>query len=147
MDVKGKKRLAADVLDVGVSRIKFDPNQLELIEDAITRGSIRGLVKDRVIWVVPAKGVSKGRHRIRKKALKKRGRSRGSKEGAEGARVGKKDIWVRKVRALRKELKHMKKKGSITHETFNKLYRQVKGGQVRNVRHLKELIKAAGKGA
>ncbi|MBI2184813.1 MAG: 50S ribosomal protein L19e [Thaumarchaeota archaeon] len=147
MDVKGKKRLAADVLDVGVSRIRFDPTQLELIEDAITRGSIRGLAKDGVIWVTPAKGVSKGRHRIRKIALRKRGRSPGSKEGAEGARVGKKEVWVRKVRALRNQLKSMKKKGSITHGTFNKLYVQVKGGQVRNVKHLKELIRATGKGA
>ncbi|MEM4298398.1 MAG: 50S ribosomal protein L19e, partial [Nitrososphaerota archaeon] len=55
--------------------------------------------------------------------------------------MGKKERWVRKVRALRAHLKMLKDRGEITKDLFNSLYRQIKGGQVRSVRHLKELVK------
>lgn len=137
MDLSAKKRMAAEILKVGVSRVRLDPSSAEKIRDAITRDAIRSLIKEGVIWAEPAKGISRGRWR--QKRGKRKGR--GSIKGAAGARMGKKERWVKKVRALRSHLKMLKDRGEITSETFNYLYRQVKGGQIRSVRHLKEVVK------
>jgi large subunit ribosomal protein L19e len=138
MNLSAKKRLAAEVLKVGVSRVRFDPNAAEEIADAITRASIRALIKKGVIWAEPKKGVSRGRHRAKKKKAK---RGPGSKKGAKTARMGKKELWVTRVRALRRRLKLLRDRGVITGKVFDQLYRQIKGGQVRSIRHLNELVK------
>ena len=134
-----KKRTAAQVLGVGVSRIRLDPERLDEIGDAITRASIRSLVKSGAIWAEPAKGISRGRFRANK--ARKKGRGPGSKKGARGARVSSKTRWILKVRALRRHLKILKDRGAITNVSFNALYKQVKNGEVRSVRHLRELVK------
>ncbi|MEM3652518.1 MAG: 50S ribosomal protein L19e, partial [Nitrososphaerales archaeon] len=126
MDLSAKKRLAADILKVGVSRVRLDPNEADAIADAITRASIRNLIKRGVIWAEPAKGVSRGRHRLTKDRKSKRGA--GSKKGAKGARMGKKEHWVTRVRALRRRLKLLRDRGVITGKVFDELYLQIKGG-------------------
>jgi large subunit ribosomal protein L19e len=141
MNLSTKKRMAADLLKVGKKRIKFDPEASEEIFDAITRESIRGLVSGGVIVVKPKKGVSRGRTRQRMVKVKKRGRGSGSKEGAKGARRGKKTLWVRKVRSLRGRIKVLRDRGEISGEIFDTLYRQIKGGQIRSLRHLESVIK------
>jgi len=143
MDLSAKKRLAADILKVGVSRVRFDPEETETIADAITRASIRNLIKRGVIWAEPKKGVSRGRHRLDKKKRVKRGP--GSKKGAKTSRAGEKERWVTHVRALRRRLKLLRDRGVITGKTFDQLYRQIKGGQVRSIRHLNELVKEVSK--
>lgn len=141
MDLSTKKRMAADVLKVGKKRIKFDPEASEDIFDAITRESIRGLASSGVITVEPKKGVSRGRTRRRMINVKKRGRGAGSKEGAKGARRGKKSIWVQKVRSLRGRIKILRDRGEISGEVFDVLYRQIKGGQIRSLKHLESVVK------
>lgn len=47
--------MASRVLGVGLNRIRFDESSGDGLEDAITRGNIRALVKDGVIWTVPKK--------------------------------------------------------------------------------------------
>ncbi|MEM4298399.1 MAG: 50S ribosomal protein L19e, partial [Nitrososphaerota archaeon] len=74
--------MAAEILKVGVSRVRMDPESSDRIQDAITKDAIRTLIKEGVIWAVPAKGVSRGRWR--QKRGKRRGR--GSIKGAAGAR-------------------------------------------------------------
>ena len=143
MDLSAKKRLAAEILKVGVSRVRFDPNATDEIADAITRASIRALIKKGVIWAEPKKGVSRGRQRLDKKKKAKRGP--GSKKGAKTARMGKKEHWVTRVRALRRRLKLLRDRGVITGKVFDQLYRQIKGGQVRSIRHLNELVKEVSK--
>ncbi|HYC27058.1 MAG TPA: 50S ribosomal protein L19e, partial [Nitrososphaerales archaeon] len=73
----------------------------------------------------------------------KRGRGAGSTEGPAKARNPRKDVWVTKVRALRWRLKVAKERKEITQVQYKKLYKQVKGGQVRNVKHLMDLMKEA----
>lgn len=82
MDLTSKKRTAARVLGVGVSRIRLDPERLDEIGDAITRGSIRSLVKDGAIWAEPVKGISRGRFKA-KRARRKR-RASGSRRVPQG---------------------------------------------------------------
>lgn len=144
MDLSPKKRMAAQVLKVGKTRVRFNPTRLDKLEDAITKDSIRNLVKEGVIWAAPKKGISRGRHRTRKRKVR-RGRGPGSKEGAAGGRRGKKELWVTKVRVLRRNLKVLRDRGDITGDVFKRLFRQVKGGQIRSVRHLRELVRQLGR--
>ncbi len=144
MNLKSKRRLAAAVLGVGADRIIFDDEYSDLIQDAITRSTIRGLVGFGAIRVAPEKGVSRGRYRGRSRKLK-RGRGAGSTEGTALARNPRKDKWVSKVRALRWRLKVAKDRKEISPAAYKSLYKQVKGGQVRGVKHLLDLMKEAKK--
>jgi len=140
MNLKAKRELAARVLGVGKDRIKFDPNYLEDVEDAITRADIRSLVTARTILVKGIKGTSRGRARIKHAKAKRRGKGKGSKEGKRSAREGKKEQWVRKVRAFRRYLKMLKERKEIDNRIFWSLYGKVKGGQVRSLAHLRSLV-------
>lgn len=140
MNLRSKRRLAASVMKVGLDRVVFDMEYSDLIQDAITRSTIRGLVGFGAISAAPEKGTSRGRNRERSLKLK-RGRTAGSTEGPKFARNPRKDRWMTKVRALRWRLKVAKERKEITPEAYKKLYKQVKGGQVRNVKHLIELMK------
>jgi large subunit ribosomal protein L19e len=144
LNLKSKRRLAASVLGVGVDRVIFNDEYSDLIQDAITRSTIRGLVGFGAITVAPEKGVSRGRFRSRSKKLK-RGRGSGSTEGRATARNPRKDAWISKVRALRWRLKVAKDRKQISKEEYRRLYKQVKGGQVRNIKHVLDLIKEAKK--
>jgi large subunit ribosomal protein L19e len=140
VNMRDKRELAARLLDVGANRIKFDPQYLEDIADAITRDNIRSLVTARTVLVKGVKGTSRGRARARHLNAKKRGRGHGSKKGAKGARMGKKQIWVKKVRAMRHRIKVMKNRGDISKAAFWSLYTKINGGQVRSLAHLRELV-------
>jgi len=140
MNLKSKRRLAARTLGVGVDRIKFDPNYLEDVEDAITRADIRSLLTARTILIKGVKGTSRGRARVRRIKAKKRGRGKGSKEGRKGAREGKKEQWMMRVRALRSHLKMLKERKEIDNRLFWLMYGKVKGGQVRSLAHLRMLV-------
>jgi len=144
LNLRSKRRLAASVLGVGEDRVIFDEEYSDLIQDAITRSTIRGLVGFGAIRAAPEKGLSRGRHRERSKRLK-RGRGAGSTEGGALARNPRKDRWVTKVRALRWRLKVAKDRGEISPKSYRLLYKQVKGGQVRGVKHLLDLMKEAKK--
>jgi len=144
LNLKSKRRLAASVLGVGVDRVIFNDEYADLIQDAITRSTIRGLVGFGAIKAAPEKGISRGRYRARSRKLK-RGRGAGSTEGTATARNPRKDMWVSKVRALRWRLKVAKERKEISPDAYKRLYKQVKGGQVRGVKHLLDLMKEAKK--
>jgi large subunit ribosomal protein L19e len=137
-DLLNKKRLVSELLGVGRSRVRLDPEATEQLQDAITRESVRGWLSAGLIWVEPKKGNSRGRFRVRRLKRKKRGLGQGSKKGAQGARVGKKSLWVARVRMLRRILKMRRDRGEITKQDFKMLYRQVKGAQIRTRKRLDE---------
>lgn len=92
MDLSTQKRLAADILKVGVNRVWIDPDRVDEVARAITRESIKKLIKEGAIKAKQKKGIS--RYRARKIAMqKKKGRRRGkgSIKGAKGARMPKKE--------------------------------------------------------
>jgi large subunit ribosomal protein L19e len=76
------KRLAADILGVGVSRVKISPEAVERLEEVVTKDDVRALIEEGLIWAEPEKGVSRGRWRVRhlKRKLGRR-RGPGSREG------------------------------------------------------------------
>lgn len=140
VNLKAKKQLVSRVVGVGLSRIKFDPDSSDDIADAITRDNIRSLITAGTITIKPAGGTSRGRAKFKKRQKQKRGTTTGSKKGRKGARVGKKQVYVKKVRALRHRLKVARDRKEITNPQFWELYRKVGGNTVRNNAHLRSLI-------
>lgn len=125
---------------MGLARIKFDPDRSDDIADAITRDNIRGLITAGAITIKAAGGTSRGRSKFKKEQKKKRGTTTGSKKGRKGARVGKKEVYVARTRALRYRLRVAKERKEITNPEFWTLYRKVSGNTVRNIAHLRTLI-------
>ena len=140
VNLKAKKRLAARVTGVGVHRIRFDADHLDDIADAITRENIRSLITANTIRIKSFTGTSKGRAHDKKAQRNKRGTTQGSKQGTKGARVGKKEVYVAKVRALRRLLKIAKDRKDLTNPEFWTLYKKVGGNTVRNKAHLRLLM-------
>lgn len=140
VNLKAKKRLVARVTGVGVHRVKFDSDHLDDVADAITRENIRSLITAKKIRIKSIVGTSRGRAHTKKAQKNKRGTTQGSKQGRKGARVGKKDVYVAKVRALRRLLKIAKDRKELTNPEFWLLYKKVGGNTVRNKAHLRLLM-------
>ena len=140
INLNSKKRLAARVTGVGVHRIRFDSDHLSDIADAITRSDIRSLITANTITIKSFTGTSRGRAHTKKAQRNKRGTTQGSKRGTKGARVGKKEVYVAKVRSLRRLLKIAKDRKDITNQEFWTLYKRVGGNTVRNKAHLRTLM-------
>ena len=140
VNLKAKKRLAARVTGVGVHRIRFDTDHLDDVADAITRENIRSLITANTIRIKSFTGTSKGRAHAKKAQKNKRGTTQGAKKGRKGARVGKKEVYVAKVRALRRLLKIAKDRKDLTNPEFWILYKKVGGNTVRNKAHLRTLM-------
>jgi len=140
VNLRAKKRLVSRVVGVGLSRIKFDTESSDDIADAITRENIRSLITAGAIMIKPAKGTSRGRSKFKKAQKSKRGATTGSKKGRKGARVGKKEVYVKRTRALRYRLKVAKDRKEITNPEFWELYRKVGGNTVKDIAHLRGLV-------
>jgi len=140
VNLKAKKRLVSRVTGVGVHRIRFDADHLDDVADAITRENIRSLLTANTITIKGFTGTSRGRAQTKLDQRKKRGTTQGSKQGRKGARVGKKEVYVAKVRALRRLLKIAKDRKDLTNPEFWELYKKVGGNTVRNKAHLRQLM-------
>jgi large subunit ribosomal protein L19e len=140
VNLKTKKQLASRVFKVGVNRVVFASDHLDDVADAITRENIRSLFTANTIRIKPIVGTSRGRAKVKKIQKKKRGVGQGSKKGAKGARIGKKEVYVIKGRSLRYSLKIAKDRKEITIKEFWALYKKIRGNTVRNIAHLRTLI-------
>lgn len=121
MKVSAMKRIAADILNVGVNRIKikdFEEHSSK-IADALTREDVKSLIKDKIIYVIPVKP--------KKRKVKKR-KSVGKRKGTKYSRKSKKEIWMERIRALRKLLNKLVSDGKVAKENKRKLYLKIKGG-------------------
>ncbi|MFB6174877.1 MAG: 50S ribosomal protein L19e [Candidatus Nanohalobium sp.] len=140
-DLKSQKRMAAEVMNIGKNRVWIDPEQMERVEEAITRQDIRNLVESGAIQKQKQKGTSKGRSRKNKKQKQKgRQKGQGSREGRKTARKSSKQQWMEKIRAIRKRLKEMRDNEEITQEQYRKLYDMSKGGFFRDTKHLENHV-------
>ncbi len=138
MDVRLARRLAAEIMGVGESRVWIDPERLEDVATAISREDVKRLIHDGVILKRPAATPSRGRVRIRH-LKKKRGRRRGY-GSRKGKRFDEKDIWIAHVRAQRRFIRMLRDKGYMDSKTYRRLYRLIKGGMFRSLSHLKLYI-------
>ena len=140
VNLKAKKRLVSRITGVGVHRIRFDVDHLDDVADAITRENIRSLITANTIKIKSIVGTSRGRAHTKKAQKNKRGTTQGSKQGRKGARVGKKEVYVAKVRSLRRLLKIAKDRKDLTNPEFWILYKKVGGNTIRNKAHLRTLM-------
>ena len=141
MKLSTQKRLAANVMKVGVSRVWIDPQFEDEVSLAITRDDIRRLVDERAIQRKHATGVSRGRARyVLQQKRKGQRKGPGTKKGSARAKLTGKDRWMMKIRPMRKELKKLRNEGKISAKTYRELYLKAKGNAFRNTAHLKTHI-------
>jgi len=141
MNLSGKRRIAAAVLKSGATRVKFNPERLEDISEALTKDDIRSLIKSGAIIRIPKIGISRGRARLRQaQKLKGRHKGHGKRKGTSKARTPSKRRWINKIRAIRDELKKMRQAKDITPNEYRTLYLQAKGNLFQSRRHLREQI-------
>jgi large subunit ribosomal protein L19e len=138
-----QKKLAAQILKVGESRVWLDPSKQKDIEAAITKADVRKLIQKGYIKALPEK--------LHKPKERKRKRGPGSKKGAKGAILPEKRKWIQIVRPLREMLKELRDSGQIDNQAYRRLYKLVKGGMFRSRSHLRiyleqrDLLKKGGK--
>lgn len=138
MELNQVKRLAAAVLKIGESRVRIKDR--EKASQAMTRDDVRSLIKQGKIIVKPVFGISKVRARKLRKQKKKGLRmGRGTRKGSKKSRTPRKELWMRKVRALRRAL--TKTKSELNPGAYRKLYNMIKGGYFRDKGHLSLYIK------
>lgn len=140
-DLTLQKKLAADILGVGVSRVRIDPSKVDDIADVITRDGIKRLIKDGVITVKPVHSNSRARWRYRhKQKVKGRRRGQGKRKGEKKARRGDKTTWINRIRKIRRLLKHLRDNGVIDRKTYRRLYRLAKGGYFHSFASLRSYL-------
>ena len=133
-----QRRLAAQVLKCGRNRIKFDPDRLEEIKEAITKHDIRALIGTSAILRKRLLNTSRFWARKRKEQ-KSEGRQKGfgSRKGKKTARTPQKRVWMNKIRLQRNFIKSLRDNGVIESNVYHELYMKSKGGFFRSLRHLK----------
>ena len=140
MNLSYQKRVASGLLKCGVHRVWVDdrPEVQEKISEAVTRDDVRLLIVQRFIRKHQKKGISRGRAKaIANQRSKGRRRGHGSRKGHGGARTPKKEAWMTRVRALRKELASLRSNGTINASQYRLYYRRIKGGVYNSRNHLR----------
>ena len=141
MNLSNQKNLAARVMGIGINRVYFNPESASEISEALTRDDIKHLISIGAIAKKPKHGISRGRHN-KKVLMKKKGKRKGHghRSGTKKARNPKKEAWIKKIRAIRDELKKMLNSKEIDRQTYSKIYRQAKGNLFHSRRHMREHI-------
>ena len=140
-DLKAQRRMAADVLSVGKSRVWLDPDEQGEIAEAITREDIPELVDQGIIRAKDAKSNSKGRARSRaEKQSYGHRKGPGSRKGRSGGRKDEKDEWVSRIRAQRRRLRELRDDGPLTPTQYREVYNKASGGEFEDVARLEAYI-------
>jgi len=138
VSVVSQKRLAADILKVGVGRVWVDPDDTDRVSSAITREEIRKLIHEGSIRKIPQAGISRGRKRARRRELLA-GRHKGP-GSVKGSVTRRKRRWIVRIRSVRNRLRTLRDKRFITTDVYRKLSLMAKGGTFRGASHLDEYI-------
>ena len=140
MKLTNQKRLAAEIMKVGRTRVWIDPERLEDVE-VITRGEVRKLIHEGVIKARPEQGVSRARAKSRHMKLK-RGLRRGfgSRKGTKTARSPRKEMWEKEIRAIRKHLRNLVDRRVIQRTAYRRLYLLAKGNMFEDVGQVDQYV-------
>lgn len=140
--LRTQKRIAAEVLGIGQSRIWINPESMQDVLQAMTRDDVRELIKEGLIQEKPEKKPTRATAKKRAERRKKRkGVGHGKRRGTASARKSDKAKWMEKVRSQRRFLRGLREKGTISDSVYRTYYRQVKGGRFDSLKHLKDSMK------
>jgi large subunit ribosomal protein L19e len=142
LSLKSQRRLAAEILKVGETRVWIDPERIDYVETAITREEIRKLIHEKVVKSLPEKGVSRARARSwaakRKNGVR---RGPGGKSGPARSKISKKQAWINRIRPLRRRMTELKVSRAITVSTYRKLYDMSESGVFESKADLERYIR------
>lgn len=133
-----QRKLAAQILKCGENRIRFEPDKLDDIKEAITKNDVRSLIKNNIIS--RKRLLTTSRFWARKRKIqKKKGKQQGfgSRKGRKTARLNPKTTWINKIRLQRDFIKYLRDNSMVTSSMYHDIYMKIKGGFFRNLRHLK----------
>jgi large subunit ribosomal protein L19e len=145
MDLKNQRRVAAELMKCGKSRVWIDPNRTEDVADAITRSDVRTLIASGTIDAKQKRGVSRARANYLKEQKRKGRRTgQGSRSGRKHARKPSKEMWMQTIRPIRRRLKELRDSGVIDRGTYRKYYLRAKGGMFKSRPHLESHLRTEG---
>ena len=143
MKPKKIKELAARILKCGSNKVWLNPAEFDRVKAVMTLEDTKALIKEGIIKKAKASFQSKGMARILKNKKKKgRKRSYGSRRGTKKARSEQRLKWISKTRALRQELRRLRKEKPRQVEKigYRKLYKMINGNFFRGKRYLAEFV-------
>jgi large subunit ribosomal protein L19e len=144
-DLKTQKRIAAEILGIGASRVWVNPTKAMDISQAMTREDVRELIKEGLIQEKPKKKQTRARAKKRTELRRKRkGVSHGKRGGSANSRKSDKQKWMERVRSQRRALKDLKDRKKIDESAYRKYYLRIKGGTYTTLKQMKESMKTEG---
>ena len=122
------KKMASKILKCGVNAVRLNMNKensAKLIEQAVTRELVRGLIRLGIVRKVQKKGVSRARaNKTREQKDKGHRKGPGSRKGSRKAYERKAKVYPTRVRAVRDELRKIRGEGECSTEEYRYHYRR-----------------------
>lgn len=143
MSVKLTRRIAAELMGRGESKVRIKHDRVDDAKKAITREDVRTLIANGGVYAIkPKHNLSLYSKELREKRNKGRRRGPGRRKGTLKARQGL--TYGKKIRGQRRVLGALKREKIIDNISFKKYYKLVKGGNFQTKAQLLSHITADG---